>query len=400
MPRTLKSGTNLFAGLRRDIAIFHSKSPEWQAKAIDAIEATIATGSKRALESQSIQAIYRMSCGDEAFETFMSPYTEFDAVEYAAAVDSSLFSRITSNLVKARVVQAYQFEQFVFTQLIPSRPAENLWGDKIPGITTLSDDAAEVQEGQNYARAVFGDEYIETPASKKRGLIVDVTREAVWQNRTRNILQQAAQVGFWLGLNKEKRLCDMVIGATNSYKRNGTAVDTYQTAAPWINDHSNELLDYTDIENSDVLQSRIVDPNTGEAIMLESNALVVTKAKEITAKHILGATRAEMRTNSGNNIRDGFNPVADMASSLRVSRLMENRIVSQLSQTRADAAKYWFMGDFENAFSYEEVFALDVTQAPVNSVDAYERDIISSYKASERGVPAVLDPRRVVRNKA
>jgi hypothetical protein len=84
---------------------------------------------------------------------------------------------------------------------------------------------------------------------------------------------------------------------------------------------------------------------------------------------------------------------------LAVSQLLEVRGVSELSLSQSNASKYWFLGDFAKAFSYEEVFPLTVTQSPPNAEAAFYRDIVAEYKASERGAAAVMEPRYVVRSK-
>ena len=81
-----------------------------------------------------------------------------------------------------------------------------------------------------YPNLGFGEDYIETPSTTKRGFIVPVTKEAIFFDRTHLVLSRAAEVGELLGLNKEKRLVDLVIGATNNYKWKGTAYNTYQAA--------------------------------------------------------------------------------------------------------------------------------------------------------------------------
>lgn len=398
MPAVIKSGTSLVGGNRRNVAQFARYSKEDQAKIIAEIGSAFKNATESELQCQSIKDLFRLTCGDEALEAFMNPNTEFDALEFGA-VDSTAFSRITKQLVESRMLQAFNLEAFVFSRLIPTNQAENLHGDRIPGITRIGDEAAVVEEGSPYTRAGFGDEYIQTPASQKRGLIVGVTREAIWQNKTGAVLKNAAEVGLWLGMNKEKRLCDIVLGATNNYNRNGTTANTYQTSTPWINDHSNELLDYTDIENARVLQRRIKDPNTGEAVMITSTQMVVSAAKEFTARRILNATQVEMKTDSLANSTYSANPVAGTGIQLEVSQLWEDRGVSQLSLSQSNASKYWVMGDFTRAFSYEEVFGLTVTQAAVNSDASFNRDVVAEYKASERGVATVIEPRYVVRNK-
>ena len=81
-----------------------------------------------------------------------------------------------------------------------------------------------------YPHLGFGEDYIETPSTTKRGFIVPVTKEAIFFDRTHLVLSRAAEVGEMLGLNKEKRLIDLVIGVTNNYKWKGTTYNTYQTA--------------------------------------------------------------------------------------------------------------------------------------------------------------------------
>ena len=71
-----------------------------------------------------------------------------------------------------------------------------------------------------------------------------VTKEAIFFDRTNLVLGRAAEVGEVLGLNKEKRLIDLVIGETNNYKWKGASYDTYQSSTPWINVLTgNELAD-------------------------------------------------------------------------------------------------------------------------------------------------------------
>ena len=92
-----------------------------------------------------------------------------------------------------------------------------------------------LRAGMPYPHLGFGEDYIETPSTTKRGFIVPVTKEAIFFDRTHLVLSRAAEVGEMLGLNKEKRLIDLVIGVTNNYKWKGTTYNTYQTSTPWIN---------------------------------------------------------------------------------------------------------------------------------------------------------------------
>ena len=117
-----------------------------------------------------------------------------------------------------------------------------------------------------YPHLGFGEDYIETPSTTKRGFIVPVTKEAIFFDRTHLVLSRAAEVGEVLGLNKEKRLIDLVIGVTNNYKWKGTSYNTYQAATPWINSlATNELVDWTNVDKAEQLFADILDPEHGRA---------------------------------------------------------------------------------------------------------------------------------------
>lgn len=336
--------------------------------------------------------------GREALRYFNPSHQAVCAME--ADVDTTLFSNITGQVIYSRILEAYQHEAFVFSKLIPSVQTQFLDGEKIAGMAHVGDQADVVAEGAQYPRDTFSEEYIETPATEKRGNIVSLTKEAIFADRTGLILKRAAAIGEWLGINKEKRLIQVVVGATNNYKRNGVSIDTYQTATPWINDHSNPLTDWQDIEASELLFASMVDPNTGEPILLGGMDLVVTPFKYRTAQRVLNATEV-IHTNG--DVETVSSSPSMSAYGLHRSALMYQQLQvtaanGGLEVSAANAKEYTFLGDFRKAFNYMEVFPLTTVQAPQNSYLSFERDIVFEVKASERGVGAVVDPRYVVRS--
>ena len=196
-----------------------------------------------------------------------------DLLEAGEAVDVTAFSNITGQVVQSKILEAYSQEAFVVSKLVDTVPTR-LDGEKIPGIGRVSDDVAEVRPGMPYPNLGFAEDYIETPQTTKRGFIVPVTKEAIFFDRTHLILQRAAEVGEILGLNKEKRLVDLLIGVTNNYKWKGTDYSTYSTAgtgvAPdgdWINQTTAELVDWTDVDAAEQLFADILDPNTNAPVL-------------------------------------------------------------------------------------------------------------------------------------
>lgn len=320
------------------------------------------------------------------------PVTESDGVDVTA------FANIIGQILYSKIMEAYEAPEFLFSRLIPNVPTQ-FDGEKIPGVARLADNADVVHPGMPYESYGFGEEYIETPSTTKRGFIVPVTKEAVFFDRTGLVLQRAAEVGTALGLNKEKRLVDLVIGATNNYKRNGTTYNTYQTSTPWINDQANELVDWTDVDNARLLFSGMSDPNTSEPIMVTGGTMVVAPGKAATAFRVVNATEIRFGDGASNTTQTiSASPVSGFVQAPVESELMYRRLQSELSVSAANSAKYWFVGDFKKAFAYMENWPITVVQAPAGNEDEFNRDIVYKAKASERGAAAAINPRYVIRN--
>src|SRR5690606_21718668 len=120
---------------------------------------------------------------------------------------------------------------------------------------------------------------------------------------------------------------------------------------PWINDHANELEDWTDIDAAEQLFANMVDPNTGEPILVSAKHLICTPGNMMTARRVLNATeiRSGDITSGAGNQTISANPVAG-AYEIHSSVLAYHRLQTQLSLTADQAKKHWFLGDLSRAF--------------------------------------------------
>ncbi len=326
--------------------------------------------------------------------------------ESAGAVSLASFSNITGQIIYSRMLDAYQSEDFVFTNLVPTVPT-SFSGERIPGISGLGDQAQIVDEGKAYPLVGVTEDYIDTPQTTKRGLIVPVTKEAIFFDRTNLILDRASKVGESLGINKEKRIIDVITDGDNSgstagrYNWKGTIYGTYQTSTPWINQKgSNGLTDWTNIDAALLVASQIVDPNTGEPILLTGSDLVVCPQLVATASRILHATQVDMRSGgyaATGNLTGTYSPspilnipgYSPPSYNIRTSRLLAARMTTKTS---------WFLGDLRKAFAYMQNWPITVVQAPANNPKEFDQDIVAQFKASERGATATTDPRYMVKS--
>ena len=321
--------------------------------------------------------------------------------EAGDGVDVTAFSNITGQIVQSKILDAYTQEAFVLSRLVDTIPTR-LDGERIPGIGRISDDVAEVRPGMPYQSLGFAEDYIDTPQTTKRGFIVPVTKEAIFFDRTHLILQRAAEVGEVLGLNKEKRLIDLVIGATNNYRWKGVAFNTYSTAgsgaAPdgtWVNSMTDELVDWTDVDAAEQLFADILDPNTDEPVLIRATTVLVTPAYRHAAHRIFNAAEIRYQASGAATTTVAANPLGDYT--VVESRLAYSRLVAA-GHAAADAKKWWFIGDFRKAFAYFENWPITVTQSGHDSEAEFNQDVVVRYKASERGAAAVINPRFVVRS--
>jgi hypothetical protein len=316
----------------------------------------------------------------------------FRIMEAIDAVDTSAFSNISGQLMYSAIMEKYQAPEFVFTKLIPTQPT-SFNGEKIPGLGQIGDKAEVVGEGQQYPLVGFGEDWVETPLTTKRGMICPITKEAIFFDRTGQILDRGREVGYWLAVNKEIRAIDCVIDENTTahrYKWRGTSYATYQTSTPWDNvTASNALVDWTDFDADRQTGNGLIDPNTGMPIVMAVQDVVVTDqllwtANRLTSPGQMTVTVPGYATTGNPTQYTTSNPV----TGLRVHS-------SVLLATRLATDTDWFVGDIGGYAKYMENWPITVVQAPPNSSEDFHRDIVAQFKVSERGAYAVVQPRKM-----
>ncbi len=319
---------------------------------------------------------------------------QVSVTESMEGVDVTAFLNVAGQVVHAKILDAYTQEAFVVSKLVQTIPTR-LDGEKIPGVGRLKENIDEVPPGMPYPHLGFGEDFIETPNTAKRGFIVPVTKEAIFFDRTHLILSRAAEVGEILGLNKEKRLLDVVIGETNNYKANGTSYDTYYANGPWVNSlGGNALVDWTNVDAAEQLFADMLDPNTGEPVLVRGTTVLVMPAYRHAAHRVFNAVEINYGASGAATQTTAANPLGNYK--VVESRLAYRRVITA-GVAAVEAKKWWFVGDFRKAFAYMENWPITVTQAPINSEADFNNDILLRFKASERGAAAVINPRFVVK---
>lgn len=343
---------------------------------------------------------YRSMVAREAMaQGFVRALTEAEG-----AVSTSAFLNITGQIVYSWVMDPLPGEEdFPFSRIIPETgPVMTLQEEKIPGLTRMGDVIQPRYEADPYALAGFGEDWIFRPQLLDRGVIIPITWEAFFEDKTGQIQARAQEVGYWGRVNREKRAIDAVIDENTTahrYKWRGTTIASYGDNSgthSWDNlQATNALVDWTDIDNAKQTFNALVDPYTGEPLNVTPRHLVATMGLEQTALRILSATEIRVATpgyatsaNPTQTIRD--NPYRNTL------QLVSSRLLAARQATDTD----WYVGDLTAYARYFWAERPDVTQAPPDHPDNYHRRIVQQYRFNERGEYCVVNPRAMVKNTA
>jgi len=364
-----------------------------------------------------------------------------------AAVDYSMFAGVAGQLIVNNILQGYVQEKFIFTQAAGTYPTMMVSGERVPGVSAPMDPDYDGNEDillkkpqQPYKYFGFGEQYIDLPETEEYGGIIGIDRLAIYADRTGLVAEQATKVGDILGLRKEKRGLQTLIGLNGyQYKEKRlhdsapVVIDPYQASAaewgsgsipatqlastllsgrkfPFVNDiPANPLTDYTNIKACDLAFSETPDPNTGEPIEIGKAQIFTCFSRRMDLPQILQAYQtwkisqavatAPYINGAINTV--SANPLAVLGEiDTRISRQLRNQMVQQLAATGNSSVipdNMWFYGDIAGAIKYAENWPIKVIQAPPSSEAEFMQDIVIRYRADERGKWVWWDPRLLQR---
>lgn len=294
------------------------------------------------------------------------------------AVNTSVFSVITGELVNRKVIEGYDAYPAVGDELVATVPSRRR-SERFPGVGSL-DMPDEVNEAEEYPElGGLGEKYVTSEASKK-GMIIAVTEELITEDQTGLVLLRARQVGERIRRDREKTILNGVQDvSSNVYRPSGSATVLYSADNGNLKT-GNALADWTDLDAAYAEFINMTD-EAGEPLYVEPTALLVPVALRGTANRIVSATEYETDTmtlgNSYSHLKALASPYLD-----------------------AQSSSIWYVGDFRRQFVWHEVWPVQVLKARQDSDQAFERDIVARFKARYLGGIAALDYRYVIKNTA
>lgn len=319
----------------------------------------------------------------------------------------SAFLGSVTGLLDATILEAYESPSFVIDELVEKIPQKAMQA-KMLGIGRIGDQAQARNPGDPFAWAQMSGRYTVTPETTDWALAVAVTAEAVFFDQTQQVLAQANALGDELGVRKELQGMQVIAGAVNPYNYNNTNYNTYLTSGNWINDHSNELDDWTDINAVESLFNDMVDQEAGLPINVEWDTVLVSKTKQPVAEYIWNATEVESRTQTAAEIRRGPNRLAK--KKIVASRYMKQVLTNSASHPKtvglalsgANADKYWWAlstAPGKSAFYRVENYPITIRRASATDFEMLSRNLVLAVFGNSRYAYGVRDPRFAVRNK-
>jgi len=288
----------------------------------------------------------------------------------AESVSVTQFTTIMSELISKKIMDSYEENKGIADQLVTPFNS-SLETDKIPGVY-IKGDMEDILPGADYPHlADMAEKYI-TIDHAKRGLILDITDEAVRFDQTGLIMKRAADIGKIMARDREKRVLYAIQDQSGYYPYypSGTRQAMYETAGGSGDPHeysnltTDALTDYTDISALYTLL-KLMQGDDGEYLQVIPKILLVPVTLEVMAKRIIennvlmGAANAE-RNPFANMFKIFSSPWLDAVSSVS-----------------------WYLGDFKAQFLEKIVIPMEVSTRKYGdkNEDAWNRDIVASYKA-------------------
>lgn len=361
-----------------------------------------------------------------------------------SAVDYSMFAGITGQILINSTLKGFEHEEFKFTRVAGTYNTQLVDGERVPGVSLpVTDDLSESKEDvllvkpqKAFPHLTMGENYKVLPGTEMRGGIMGVDRLSIYGDRTGLVAANAAKGSRVLGIRKEQRGLQLLIGALNIpyiekflYDNAPLTLDPYQSATgtgatqladsshssrkfPFVNEvPNNPLTDYKAFEKADQYQSKLVDPNDGLPITFGTKpTLFACFTERFNIALVLKAfsqwriSQASGGFGDGNLAAVGPNPITQNLGDLdvQVSRMLRQEMLKSglYDEVGTDLPKcdnVYFYGDLAEAIKYMTNWNIKVIMAPANSEAEFSQDIVLRWRFDERGQWFWNEPRYIQR---
>lgn len=339
------------------------------------------------------------------------------AVQPSQFIDISSWDVTVGGLIEARIIEEYRKPEFVMERLFQKIPT-NLHAQKLIGTSRIGDKALLMQPGQSHPAAQFTERWITTPYTLKYGLKCEVTKEAVFFDRTSQVLTRAGSIGFELATRREYLMCDVFLGNVNPYNYGGVGYNTYLTSGTWVNDLTGNSLfggDIYNLQNMWVAAQNMRDQESSQPISVNLNTIVVPPNNMITARAIIRAQQIQILSSGSASVfnqglRTDAPPPQDLygeqlgAYELIWSPYLYKRMTDATSTggsglTATQAQNYWWGVEGDSALAWMENWDVSIVTVNANDYVMADQGIVMAAIGDFMGTPTVMEPRKLIRSR-
>lgn len=322
-------------------------------------------------------------------------------LEATEAQDASAFAHITGQLLVTIVQEQYKAPEFIGDRVVDTidEPIPvNMGVHKVPKISQVVDGPSLVEPGMPYQASRLVEDWVSYPAVGKYGEIMNVTLEAVMTDRTGQIQDTAAKLGYRARYDLEEQQLSVVLGITNNFSWKDTGYTTYlSSGSNWINKSTGQVVTgatFQIINNVEQLFAQITDPYTGKVIAVNPTGLLCMPESKYDFKNMLRATTVRIGsfgTTNPNRQGEAPNPL-DVEYPLLTSKIARQLLINS-GVSSANVVNYWYLADWKKAFVYRQMLPWTVIEAPPGNPSDFEQDIVMRVKVRRMGQTGVKDPR-------
>jgi hypothetical protein len=334
--------------------------------------------------------------------------------DIALAVSSSQFPTISKVAINKTVLDAYQLHQEGLDGLVTDITATRTNEEYLAGFTDPEGPELR-QESQSYQETNFGERDI-TIKMADFGRTISVTREAIFNDRTGQLLENARGFGEKGGQHRAKMIVQTLeclprtsfkeaTSASNAFIYKGTAVQaaTFYNATNHTSTDgrvninlvaSNGLVDYT---NVDAALDLFVDMKTpaGDEMVITPRVVFCHEKLLSTAWQVFNSDTywkvAGGETATGLSTYHGINPVGPRGFRPRFNVLGSRYAASETT---------WYIGDPKSSMYWAWVWRPSTASLAATADKAFYNNIVMTYKFSYHGGVGHSDYSFIVQNTA
>lgn len=350
----------------------------------------------------SIRRLFESFHGPDWAESFSSRRVmegpEGVSLSNAAAVGVS--GQILLSIIK----DTYELQNTVADQLVTEIGVsnQNLGQEVTAYISSPTSVGQIVDEGQTFPSDTVATQSVTLPAINKWGKMLSLSYEAVYGDKTSQIVKQAEMIGEYVKLSKTYHILNTVLGYAQSYIFNGTNLNTYYSAGdngPFTNKITSFAI--SSLSSINQLEQTIlnqVDPYSGQPIeLLDRKQVLVVPQSLYKVKSIISAENVRLGNYAvtGNKFDTyAANPLNANEYEI-LSDIYVQRVLQQNGMSYSDSADFMLFGNFKKAFMYRVFRPLQLDVLPQPSQFNITNDILFTARAVHMGSCGVFEPRAV-----